>query len=320
MGEDEDIVYQYLLVTKPATAEDIRAGTGLRLARARQALARLQAAGFARRLPDEPARFAAAPPQAVNSVIKRKLTDLRDAQDKLGELSARYQATQLEAEAAGIFEVVKSADAIRERTLEMVASARIETLNMAKLPAIAVHSREHVEPDEQVHGRIIFDQALVKDEETLNAIRASEGTHYEVRMHASVPVKMLAVDRQMAILPVRHDEGNLVAVVIRESDILDSFLVLFDYIWDTATTLQHLSFDKPGESGRSPLTPDDRFLLSLLLAGLTDQAIARHLGVSVRTIERRVKAMMNAAGVRTRTQLVWESARHHWLGADGDLS
>jgi sugar-specific transcriptional regulator TrmB/DNA-binding CsgD family transcriptional regulator len=313
LGDSEDIVYQYLLVTKPATAEHIQVGTGLRPAQARQALARLEEAGFALRLSDDPARFAAAPPQKVDTAIMRKLIDLRDAQEKLGHLSAQYRDTKLEADGAGIIEVIKGRDAVRERSLALVASARTETLNMAKPPAIALHSSEHVEPDETVRGRIVFDQALVKDEETLNAIRSSSGTHYELRVHAMVPVKMLAIDRQRALMLVRHEDGNPVAALFHESPILDSFLALFDYVWETATTLQRVSSDRPGQSGRSPLTQDDRLLMSLLLAGLTDQAIARHFRVSVRTIERRVRAMMDAAGVRTRTQLAWESASQHWL-------
>jgi sugar-specific transcriptional regulator TrmB/DNA-binding CsgD family transcriptional regulator len=313
LGEREDIVYQYLLETKPATAEDVQAETGLRSAQARQALARLAEAGFAQRLPDDSQRFAAASPQTVETAIMRKLIDLHDAQEQLGRLSTRYRAARLEADGAGIFEVIKGADAVRENTLALVASARTETLNMAKPPNIALHPSEHVEADETVHGRTVFDQVLVRDEETLDAIRSSTGTHYEFRVHALVPVKMLVIDRQVAMMYMRHQDEDPVAALIRESPILDSFLALFDYVWDTATTLQHLSFDKPGDPKRCPLTHDDLLLLSLLLAGLTDQAIARQLRVSVRTIERRVRAMMDAAHVRTRTQLVWESARQKWL-------
>ena len=53
--------------------------------------------------------------------------------------------------------------------------------------------------------------------------------------------------------------------------------------------------------------------MSLLLAGLTDEAIAAHFRISVRTVQRKVHALMEMASVRTRMQLAWEAARQDWL-------
>jgi DNA-binding NarL/FixJ family response regulator len=47
----------------------------------------------------------------------------------------------------------------------------------------------------------------------------------------------------------------------------------------------------------------DRQVLGLLLAGLTDRSIASQLGLSMRTVQRRVQGRMELAGVRTRLQL-----------------
>jgi DNA-binding NarL/FixJ family response regulator len=58
-------------------------------------------------------------------------------------------------------------------------------------------------------------------------------------------------------------------------------------------------------------------LLSLLLAGLTDEAIATHFRISVRTVQRKVRALMEVANVRTRMQLAWEAARQDWLSPEG---
>ena len=43
--------------------------------------------------------------------------------------------------------------------------------------------------------------------------------------------------------------------------------------------------------------------LALLIDGLTDRAVARRLGVSERTVQRHVRALMEAAGCRNRMQL-----------------
>lgn len=312
LGADEEDVYRFVLAGRPATAADVQAGTGLQLARAGQALASLEQAGLASRAPGEPARYAVVPPGAVDAAILRKLADLREAQEEVGELTTRYRATRLEADGVGAFEVIRGGAALRERTREMVLSARSEALNLQKPPLIAMQPADHVEPGPTVRGRVVFDRELIRDLGVLTAVSQRPGRHYEVRVHTFVPVKMLAVDRSMALLPVQHDEAA-VGVLITESAVLDSVLALFDYVWESATALPA---DGPGDAdapGISPLTAADRHLLSLLLAGLTDQAIAGHYQVSVRTVERRIRALTDAAHVRTRTQLAWEAARQHWL-------
>jgi sugar-specific transcriptional regulator TrmB/DNA-binding CsgD family transcriptional regulator len=313
LGDEEEDVYRYLLATKPTTAEDVQAGTGMQLVSAQRALARLEEAGFTQRVLEDPGRYAPASPGAVDAAILRRLADLREAQERIGELATRYRATRLEADSIGVFEVIKGAGALRERTREMVTSARSEALNMLKPPLIAMQPADHVEPDAAVRGRVIYDRDLVRDADVLDTIRQRPGRHYEVRVHTVVPVKMLAIDQSMALLPVQQHDETPVGVLITESAVLDSFLALFDYVWETATALPAATGDDPGHPQRSPLSAEDRQLLSLLLAGLTDQAIAGHFRVSVRTVERRVRTLMDTAHVRTRMQLAWEAARQHWL-------
>ncbi len=52
----------------------------------------------------------------------------------------------------------------------------------------------------------------------------------------------------------------------------------------------------PGEQAET------RLLTSLLLSGLSDQAIARELGVSPRTAQRKLAAMLQDLGAHTRFQ------------------
>jgi predicted amidohydrolase len=60
----------------------------------------------------------------------------------------------------------------------------------------------------------------------------------------------------------------------------------------------------------------DRSLLALLLAGLTDQAIAGQLGIGLRSVQRRVHDLMAQTGAQTRIQLGWHAARKDWLASD----
>jgi DNA-binding NarL/FixJ family response regulator len=57
----------------------------------------------------------------------------------------------------------------------------------------------------------------------------------------------------------------------------------------------------------------DSRILGLLLAGLTDQAVANQLNLSMRTVQRRVRALMDLVSADTRLQLGFHAARRGWL-------
>jgi DNA-binding NarL/FixJ family response regulator len=71
------------------------------------------------------------------------------------------------------------------------------------------------------------------------------------------------------------------------------------------------------QAGSAPdpegLDDSERFLLSLVVAGVPDKSIASQLGISRRTVQRRVDRMMSLAGVDTRTGLAFQAARRGWL-------
>ena len=63
------------------------------------------------------------------------------------------------------------------------------------------------------------------------------------------------------------------------------------------------------------LTVLDQRILALLDAGLTDRALGNHLGLSQRTVQRRVRHLMEPAGVDTRFRLGVEASRRGWTTA-----
>jgi DNA-binding NarL/FixJ family response regulator len=119
------------------------------------------------------------------------------------------------------------------------------------------------------------------------------------------------VDRAVAILPFSRDnDGSSSIAIVRGSTLLDALIALFEQVWSVATPLLIGSESSPADS---PLSAEDGRLLSLMLAGLTDEAIAARQGVSTRTVQRRVQALMSAAHARTRLQLAWHAGRSGWL-------
>ncbi|MGW0929754.1 hypothetical protein [Streptomyces sp. NPDC002644] len=54
----------------------------------------------------------------------------------------------------------------------------------------------------------------------------------------------------------------------------------------------------------------DLQILRMLLDGCTDATVAVRLGIGRRTVQRRIRQMMDAAGVNTRIQLGWHAREH----------
>jgi DNA-binding NarL/FixJ family response regulator len=97
--------------------------------------------------------------------------------------------------------------------------------------------------------------------------------------------------------------------VIGRGQLLDALLSLFESHWEQATPVK-LSGAQQGSDG---LDDSERFLLSLMVAGLPDKSIASQLGISRRTVQRRLDRMMALAGVDTRTGLAFQAAKRGWL-------
>jgi len=314
----EDRVYRLLITTVSACEEEIAEGTGVSQDEVRRALASLVERGLVDRMPETPTRFVAASPSVVESMIAKRLTELRTAQQTLDGLTSQYRANSLVRTAGGVFEIIRGEDALRQCSLGLLSSARSEVLNFIKPPLIALQVEERIGPDEAVRNRVIYETPALEHAGTLDALQAGLRPNDEARVHSNLPVKMLAVDQTVALVPLAQQDTTPVGVLVRESAVLDSLLRLFEYVWASAIPLHVHVAKNDGRQSASALSDKDRGLLSLLLAGLTDEAIAMHRRMSVRTVQRKVHALMEVANVRTRMQLAWEAARRGWL-LDADV-
>jgi DNA-binding NarL/FixJ family response regulator len=324
--ETEDRVYCFVATTVSATSAEIRENTGLSEAKVGEALDGLRGRGLISPSSDDPVRYVASSPGTIEAMISNRLRELRDAQETLDGIADKRRAGQTNGRAAGAFEVVHGQQALRHHALHLLHTARSEVLNMVKPPLIAVQSSERELPGSGALNRVIFETGALEAAGTLDAIRDGMRATDEVRVHPNLPVKMLAVDRGVALVPLAQRDTTPVGILIYPSAMLDALLALFEYVWDRGVTLHMVGAPAapgtaagPDTAGASDaaLSPEDRQLLSLLLAGLTDEAIAAHFRISVRTVQRKVHALMEVANVRTRMQLAWEAARQDWLSMVG---
>lgn len=316
--ETEDRVYQLIASTRSASCAEIAEETGLPAGQVQAALDGLHERRLVSRTTDEPARYIASALGMVEVMLSDRLLEVRHALEALDRLAAERRTRQLAADPDGAFELVRGNDTLRHHALHLIRTARYEVVNMVKPPVIAVQSSERVLPPSSTRNRAVFETAALEANGALDAIRDGMRGNDEIRVHAKLPLKMLAADRSVALVPVSQLDSTPVGLLIYQSAVLDGLIALFEYVWDSSVRLD-INNGRPHAPGAdSVLSPEDRQLLSLLLAGLTDEAIAAHFRVSMRTVQRKVRALMEVANVRTRMQLAWEAARQGWLTSASD--
>ncbi len=127
-----------------------------------------------------------------------------------------------------------------------------------------------------------------------------------VRVISEVPTRMFIFGDSHAVLPEPIGFTDQPRVHVRQRSVVAALTLWFELLWSRAAPVPDL------ESGHG--RPDGRqFLLEQLMAGATDELIARRLGISLRTVRRRVAELMTDLGVDTRFQAGVEAVRRGWL-------
>lgn len=129
------------------------------------------------------------------------------------------------------------------------------------------------------------------------------------RCAASVPVKMFIVDDEVAMVSLAADLADVrhTAIEVRSEVLITALSALFEERWKSATPLTNSS------DLQSELRPIEILLLRQLAIGVTDEAAARTLRISPRTVARYVERLMRISGCSSRFQLAVQADKHGWL-------
>ncbi|MFY1669972.1 helix-turn-helix domain-containing protein [Plantactinospora sp. WMMB334] len=263
------------------------------------------------------------PDVALGNTLLRRQESLETARQAVAALTEEYRASARRRDADHLVEVVVGSSALRERLRDLQDSAREEILWFCRANPLAMSGTENAEESgalaRGVRYRAIYERALLETPGELESVAEGVRGGEEARTLPALPVRLAIADRSTAICPLlpdaERDVGEPTAALIGRSELLDALLALFESHWDRATPLR---WDTE-RGGLSETAADDalddgeRFLLSLFVAGFPDKSIASQLGVSRRTVQRRLERLMALAGVDTRTGLAFQAARRGWL-------
>jgi DNA-binding CsgD family transcriptional regulator len=315
IDDDEERVYRWLLAAPAPEVADVGAGLGLPPDRAEALIDSLEAKGLLTRAGPHGLLLVAEPPDlAVERLILRRREELEQARLTAAGLAARFREPSPGAQPESPVEIAVGAAAVRRHLEELTGAATGELLVMSTgeegwpLPGdgSALELREGA-----VRRRVIYDREALEEARITPALAAAGPDGLEARCAGDVPVTLMVADRRAAVVSLPAGAGSSVAggVVVRPSALLDALVALFELLWSRAVPVAR----RPA-GGEGGLSAEDSRLVSLLLAGLTDRGMARQLGCSVRTVQRRLGGLMSRRGVATRLQLVWQVAREGGLG------
>lgn len=257
--------------------------------------------------PHRPVRFAAVSPDvALDNLARVREHEIARARSLASELTERWRRAGRATLPGELIEIVVGREATLQRS-EQIQRTAGEVLIIDAPPYASDNLGNPLETQLLGEGattyRCLYDHSALDVPGKWDAIR-SLVEHGEIaRVIADLPLKMVMGDRRIAMLPLETaPEAITAAVVVHPSALLDSLHLLFDTIWQRATPLTGGSSTTAADTTRRTNVVDDQ-LVQLLVAGLTDKAIGRQLGMAERTVQRHVRRLMQAYGVHNRLQL-----------------
>jgi DNA-binding NarL/FixJ family response regulator len=267
-------------------------------------------------------QFTAAPPaMALGSLISQRRDGLRMAEHALVTFAEEHRAAMTGSSISDLIEVVTGVDAIRHRFLQVQHAARTQVRSFITAPFVALPPDENTaEPmalDRGVRFRAVLDRAVLAEPGIVHDAIDSLRNGVQLRVADHLPMKLVLADSDLGLVPLAMTEaGEPGAVLLHRSGLLDALDALFETVWRAAHPLElsgtEGGSEAPVEVGPHGPTELDRRILALLLAGLTDLTTATQLGLSPRTLHRRLRHLMDMAGVRTRMQLGAHAVRNGW--------
>ncbi|MFF7725365.1 LuxR C-terminal-related transcriptional regulator [Streptomyces sp. NPDC008001] len=259
------------------------------------------------------------PAQSVERLLRRDAA-LRTALHRTGaELERLYRsAGRGDAGHYGALEVVEDPERILavSRQLQQAARRQVRVIDVPPYSGTSGHylEQEVLQRERMAAGvvyRTIYHGSAFEDPvawpNMTRMIKAGE----QARSLDDPPMKLAIGDDDLAV--VTHAAGDrpgdrpgVVSLLIRPSGLFEALANVFETLWKLAVPVSAAGIG-------TQLDARDREILTLMAAGATDDAIARHLGVGRRTVVRRVSALLTGLGATTRFQAGVQAARRGWL-------
>lgn len=325
----DESVYRALLEHGVAAPSQLAVELGSSTERVCRALVRLHEQGLVGRLSGSRRRYASIDPRpAIDALLQAQATRLETLRATAAELSALFEQGGGTTSAPEV-EIITGGQALGQWFIRLQQQARVQVRTLDR-PPYALTTDNPVE--ETAIGRGLTYRAVYAPEAlewpgVLADIHRLVEHGEQARVLPGVRVKVAIADDSLALMPLSLDFSDIRAALIRPCALLDLLVDHWEMCWanaaplfaDDRTAPNHGSIGGSRKGGRGKdartLEPsgEDRLLLALLTAGSKDEAIARQLGWSVRTMRRRMSQLMSDLDASNRFQAGASAARRGWV-------
>ncbi|MFV5998609.1 helix-turn-helix domain-containing protein [Streptomyces sp. NPDC056231] len=306
LGACEESVYRVLIDRPSASLAEVAEAAAFPDAQVADALNSLAARALVNRRPGSGHYVAAPPSVALGTELTERRIRLHRAELALAELVETYRTGSMGRAQRDLVEVVEGRDAVRQRYLQLQLSSRhaIDTFVTGDVQVVGPENTE--EPTVLSRGlqvRAVIDQSFLGEPSAADNVDESLARGMRIRTVDGVPLKLIVCDGEMAMLPLRGSGSEVDPSLVLRGGLANVAQALFDAVWERA---------RPYGEPHHGIDALDTRILRLLLAGLTDHAVAAQVDLSARTVQRRIQGLMSQAGATTRIQLGWYARHHGW--------
>ncbi|MFF7987449.1 LuxR C-terminal-related transcriptional regulator [Streptomyces sp. NPDC007901] len=317
-------VLEYLVGHASASSPTVAAAVGASPDEVERALRSLEDALLVIPITDRPPRWKAGPPRSsLGSLLARRRAELAQAELYMEQLHEIYDSAA-RPHAPHLVEVLEDNEEVAARYAHLLKGSTHEVLHLAKPPYVtgptaASGQGGTAQPQyrDGIRLRSVYDTEGFTDTVSLEtALRGSAGGG-EFRLSSRLPVKLVLFDRTTALLPLHDDRPSAGSLVVHSPALVAALAALFETIWKHAVPVSLESrqdWPAPRETRETtPLDERTQAILDLMATGMKDDAIARVLDISRRTVQKHVSEAGTALGARTRFQIALRAAERGWL-------
>ncbi|MDH6580238.1 LuxR C-terminal-related transcriptional regulator [Kitasatospora sp. MAP5-34] len=326
LGLDADAtdVYQEMLKDSTAGISDIAQGLHWDEERVRAVLAQLESLNLVRPSWQTPGALRAVEPEVgLVALLSRQEADLREQQEAIDagrlvvqHLIAEYTQYNRSRQQANV-EVLTGLDSIRLRIQKLVLECESEIMALVPGGAQSAANMEASKPqdltllDRGVRMRTVYLESVANDSVTVAYARWLTEHGAQVRTAPTLPTRLALYDRKIAVVPVDPEVSSAGALLLHSPGVVNSLCALFEHVWAGS-----LPLGRRPELSEHGLTTQEQAVLALLARGYADEAVARRLGVSVRTGRRITANLMERLEAGSRFQAGAVAALRGWIDLD----
>ncbi len=312
---DQGRVYRALTLRGRSDHRALARYIGLPATTVDAVLCSLAELGLVHRFCGDPVRWEAAPPDRVMALALAKEENRRARLWQAGaELDRLYHRAKTTSGPYRYVEPVEHPATLIGLTTRLQERAREQVRWLDRPPYYSKPHHFRAQEDTQmrrmadgVRYRTVYSQAVYDDQELFAAMTRLAEHGERVRVLSDLPVKLTIGDTDLGLLVPDPDRAGLdEALLVHPSGLLQAFIGVFETLWTLGVPVTDVG-------GERVLPDQDRTILTLMAAGATDDAIARRLDMSRRTVVRRIASLLDRLGATTRFQAGVQAAKRGLL-------